>query len=119
LLGLALRAARRRRRVIGALAVVGAVTAVDVLIGRRFACATQMATRTITIARSPDEVRRFWASFDPGAQDTATFRPAPGGRGTEVTLKVTRDSTITDNDLRRFKQLMETGEVVRSEDIWR
>ncbi len=61
------------------------------------------------------------------------FAPAPGGRGTEVTLEVEYeppgramgaavarlfgeepDQQIKD-DLRRFKQVMETGEVVRSD----
>jgi uncharacterized membrane protein len=61
------------------------------------------------------------------------FRPAPGGRGTEIRVRLTYDppagklgastaklfgeapdQQISD-DLRRFKQVLETGEVVRSE----
>ncbi len=61
------------------------------------------------------------------------FRPAPGGRGTEIRVRLTYnppagkfgaavaklfgeapDQQIRD-DLRRFKQVLETGEVVRSE----
>jgi hypothetical protein len=59
--------------------------------------------------------------------------PAPGGRGTEVRVTLRYDmpagalgraaakyfgddpSQALDDDLRRFKQVMETGEVVRSE----
>jgi uncharacterized membrane protein len=61
------------------------------------------------------------------------FEPAPGGRGTEVHVTLTYDmpggklgGTVSrlygedprqqlDDDLRRFKQVAETGEVVRSE----
>ena len=61
-----------------------------------------------------------------------TFQPAPGGRGTEVRVRLTYEpplgaagnavarllgeeprQQVTD-DLRRFKQVLETGEVVRS-----
>jgi uncharacterized membrane protein len=61
-----------------------------------------------------------------------TFEPAPGGRGTEVRVRLTYEpplgaagnavarllgeeprQQVTD-DLRRFKQVLETGEVVRS-----
>src|SRR3954449_9174888 len=61
------------------------------------------------------------------------FEPAPGGAGTEVHVTLTYDapggdlgkmlakyfgeepSQHLDDDLRRFKQVMETGEVVRSD----
>jgi uncharacterized membrane protein len=64
---------------------------------------------------------------------TVRFRPAPGGRGTEVHLEVRYDppagalgatiarllgrepSQQVDGDLRRFKQVLETGEVVHSD----
>ena len=64
---------------------------------------------------------------------TVRFAPAPGGRGTEVQLEVSYDppagalgatiakllgqepSQQVDGDLRRFKQVMETGEVVHSD----
>jgi uncharacterized membrane protein len=80
--------------------------------------------------------RLSWRSM-PGADvdnsGTVTFGPAPGGRGTEVRVELSYDppggklgnavarllgeeprQQVTD-DLRRFKQIMETGEVVRSE----
>jgi uncharacterized membrane protein len=61
------------------------------------------------------------------------FRPAPGGRGTEIRVWLTYDPPAgklgtwvaklfgeapdqqVSDDLRRFKQVLETGEVVRSE----
>jgi uncharacterized membrane protein len=61
------------------------------------------------------------------------FRPAPGGRGTEIRVRLTYDPPAgklgvavaklfgeaphqqVRDDLRRFKQILETGEVVRSE----
>ena len=64
---------------------------------------------------------------------TVRFAPAPGGRGTEVRVELrydlpggkaaalvaklfgeNPDQQVRD-DLRRFKQVLETGEVVRSE----
>ena len=79
--------------------------------------------------------RLSWRSM-PGADvdnaGTVAFGPAPGGRGTEVRVEISYDppagklgnavarllgeeprQQVTD-DLRRFKQIMETGEVVRS-----
>jgi uncharacterized membrane protein len=64
---------------------------------------------------------------------TVRFRPAPGGRGTEVMVEFRyappggpvgaalarlfgeEPATQTRDDLRRFKQVIETGEVLRSE----
>jgi uncharacterized membrane protein len=80
--------------------------------------------------------RLSWRSMpgaDVGNAGTVTFTPAPGDRGTEVRVELSYDppagklgnavarllgeeprQQVTD-DLRRFKQIMETGEVVRSE----
>lgn len=80
--------------------------------------------------------RITWASVEGSDVDTSgevLFVPAPGGRGTEVHVTLRFDmpggplgralatyfgddpSQALDDDLRRFKQVMETGEVVRSE----
>lgn len=75
---------------------------------------------------------RSTAGADVDNAGTVTFGPAPGGRGTEVRVELSYDppagklgnavarllgedphQQVTD-DLRRFKQIMETGEVVRS-----
>ena len=76
--------------------------------------------RSITIAKPLEEVSAAWRERE---GDTVRFVPAPGDRGTEV--HVERRSTATlfgpkagaelHDDLRRFKQVLETGEVVRSE----
>ena len=80
--------------------------------------------------------RLAWRSLpgaDVGNAGTVAFAGAPGGRGTEVRVELSYDppggklgnavarllgeeprQQVTD-DLRRFKQIMETGEVVRSE----
>jgi hypothetical protein len=95
----------------------------------------------ITVGASLDEVRSAflafeWSAFDPAALHDAgelRFAPAPGDRGTEVhldydpsvpggsvgalALKLTGqapDQKIND-ELRRFKALVETGVEVRSE----
>ncbi|WP_298455904.1 SRPBCC family protein [uncultured Cellulomonas sp.] len=86
-----------------------------------------------------DEVtaeRIAWRSVEGADIDNAgevIFAPAPGGRGTEVRVTLRYDapagplgkavakyfgeepSQQLDDDLRRFKQVMETGEVVRSD----
>jgi uncharacterized membrane protein len=50
---------------------------------------------------------------------TVRFTPAPGGRGTEVRVELRLfgedPGQQVESDLRRFKQVMETGEVVRSD----
>ncbi len=80
--------------------------------------------------------RIAWRSVDGADIDNSgevRFRPAPGGRGTEVHLRLRYGQPAgrmgaalaryfgedphqqLDDDLRRFKQVAETGEVVRSE----
>jgi len=77
-----------------------------------------------------------WRSLRDADVDNAgsvRFRPAPGGRGTEVTVELNYEPPAgrlgiaiakllgeepkqqLEDDLRRFKQIMETGEVVVSE----
>jgi uncharacterized membrane protein len=87
------------------------------------------------IEERPDELIA-WRSL-PGSEvensGTVRFRRAPGGRGTEIMLTVHYappggvigaklaqlfsevPRTQMKNDLRRFKQVLETGEVVRSD----
>jgi uncharacterized membrane protein len=92
-------------------------------------------TAAITIRRSQEEIVRAWDSGDsaPFGDAEVTYAPAPGERGTEV--RVTIDQTVRggklggviaaavgsdpkrklEDALRRFKQLLETGQVVRSD----
>lgn len=90
----------------------------------------------ITINRPPEEVAaRITEAEPPVTDDTAeiTFRPAPGGRGTEVRVALGKSvpggalgekvaavigvdpQRQLDDALRRFKQVLETGEVLRSD----
>jgi uncharacterized membrane protein len=85
---------------------------------------------TITVFRSRGEVERLWQSSDDRPDGTVSFTEAPGDRGTEIHVElsdggklsgVTKKLTGSDprakamDQLRRFKQLAETGEITRSE----
>src|SRR5215211_1911757 len=83
----------------------------------------------ITVNRPRDEVQSLWGDPDWARQADARvdFRDAPGDRGTEVHVELghtglagrltgTARAKATD-ELRRFKQRVETGEVPRSESI--
>ena len=99
-----------------------------------------MDSRTaITVNRPVDEIRRMWddESFRPkhvteiGAG--VTFREAPGERGTEIHVDLSSGTSRgklgsaverlrgsaplakAKDDLRHFKQLVETGEIARSD----
>jgi uncharacterized membrane protein len=96
---------------------------------------------TITLLRPPDEVRRLWqdSELHPGYLDEidadVTFVPAPGDRGTEIHVSIEHDppagkvGEVIDkvrgaaprakamDELRRFKQLVETGVIVRSDGV--
>ena len=93
-----------------------------------------MREAEITAAREHDMCA--WRSRD-GLSGTATFQRAPGARGTEIYVRLDRpakavaqsvtrllgmapDQLVRD-DLRKFKQLVETGEVVLSDgpSLWR
>ena len=99
-----------------------------------------MASRAaITVHRAPDEVRRLWGSSEyrptyvDGLDAAVTFTPAPGDRGTEIhvdlehgapggklgeaILKLTGKEPLAKvkDDLRRFKQHVETGVIPRSD----
>ena len=99
-----------------------------------------MSSRTaITIYRPRDEVERLWRSAEhrPAYVDDAgaavTFKDAPGDRGTEIHVDLegstpggklgeviqklvgTAPLAKVKDDLRHFKQRVETGEVPRSD----
>jgi hypothetical protein len=70
----------------------------------------------ITVNRPREEVERLWQ----GAP--ATFKTAPGDRGTEIYVEVQEgklrgrgERAKAMDALRHFKQRIETGEVARSE----
>jgi uncharacterized membrane protein len=93
----------------------------------------------ITVNRPREEVRRMWESseyrpeFIGSTNAAVTFKDAPGDRGTEIHVdlaRATRGAKLGEaisklfraaplakvkDDLRRFKQLVETGEIARSD----
>ncbi|HEV7918940.1 MAG TPA: hypothetical protein VGO97_05115 [Solirubrobacterales bacterium] len=93
----------------------------------------------ITIFRSREEVQRLWTSpgFRPeyieGADAAVSFAVAPGDRGTEIHVDLEYEApggklgeivqkffgseplAKVKDDLRRFKQHVETGEIPRSD----
>lgn len=135
----------RRARTVFAIANVAAVTVPDVLealaLSRKQVEPQQgmLVRKAVTINRPREVVEHAWATaselrekvLDAHAQ--VSFADAPGGRGTELRaefleappagdlgaaiLKLAGNDLATElaDDLRRFKQLVETGEVVRSD----
>ena len=94
------------------------------------------ASSAITINRSEQEIVSQLAQADPplsGDDVQIAYAPAPGNRGTEVRVRLdqqapggivgqkiaalagTDPQRQLDGALRRFKQLVETGEVLRSD----
>ena len=75
-----------------------------------------MPKAAITIRSPIDEVRSRWSEHFEG-DEGVSFTEAPRDQGTEVRVPVEPgDSELeTKIRLRRFKQVLETGEVVRSE----
>jgi uncharacterized membrane protein len=93
----------------------------------------------ITVNRPPEEVRRMWESSEhrpeyiESSDAAVTFKDAPGDRGTEIHVDLARATpggklgeaikklfgaaplAKVKDDLRHFKQLVETGEIARSD----
>jgi hypothetical protein len=135
----------RRGRTAFAMANVLAVTVPDVLESKHLAekdgppRGAKPIRKAVTIKKSPADVERAWLQEDElqelvrEAHGAVRFVPAPGDRGTEVivefeldppagdlgvaALKLTgRDpATQLSDELRRFKQRLEAGEVIRSD----
>jgi hypothetical protein len=79
----------------------------SLLLARRSRSEPERRVQSATVRRSPDEVAQFWrANF--GSSARVRFQVAPGGRGTEIHLEA------DEPDLRQVKQMLETGEVIRS-----
>jgi hypothetical protein len=83
-----------------------------------------MSKATITVMRPREELERLWREHEPF--EGASFKDAPGDRGTEIQVDVESGGVLkklTGDDprakamdaLRRFKALVETGEVPRSD----
>jgi hypothetical protein len=82
----------------------------------------------ITVFRPREEVQRRWQEQD--SDLSPNFVDAPGDRGTEIHVELEEPGKIAEvagkltgkdeqaqamDQLRRFKQLVETGEITRSE----
>ena len=76
--------------------------------------------QAITVNAPLETVEEAWVEWCAsghaklGNQYAVRFEPAPGARGTEVHLSGGRSGTTRD-ELRRFKQRLETGEVLKSD----
>jgi uncharacterized membrane protein len=99
----------------------------------------RLIRKAVTINRSREEVERAWAEADELRREveeagaSVRFAEAPGGRGTELIVEFVYDPPLGDlgaaaekltgrdlatrlaDGLRRFKQRVETGRVVRSD----
>ena len=97
------------------------------------------AKAAITVQGSREEVQRLWESSEyrpeyiSEADAAVTFKDAPGDRGTEIYVDLDRSTPAgrlgevvqklvsteplakVKDDLRRFKQRVETGEIARSD----
>src|SRR4051794_19431839 len=69
----------------------------------------------ITIRATEQEIRPKLQEFEIEEHGKAVFQKAPGDRGTEVIIQTTKKSDQIKADLRKVKQLIEVGEIVRSE----
>jgi uncharacterized membrane protein len=84
----------------------------------------------ITVNRSAEEVQRLWHEQQPRfiaeAGANVEFKPAPGDRGTEIHVELAEGGPLekligtsrlakVKEELRHFKQLVETGEIARSD----
>jgi uncharacterized membrane protein len=145
LLGMTAADSRHRGRTMVALASVAAVTVADVSASRHLAAkqgqprSGMLVRKTVTIARPSEEVERAWNDAADLRQKVneagalVSFEQAPGGRGTELAVELVYAPPAGDlgaaaqklmgkdlptqlaDDLRRFKQQIETGEVIRSD----
>jgi hypothetical protein len=85
-----------------------------------------MSRAAITVLRPPEEVERLWRESAFRVEAETTFQPAPGDRGTEIHVTVGSGGPLqkifgsdplpkVKDQLRRFKQTVETGEISRSD----
>ena len=123
----------QKRLAIATLAALG-VTAVDVLAAQSMSRTDETfdglgsvtEEQAITIKSPLEMVETAWTRWSTSGLSTLKknyalrFEPAPGARGTEVRLAGGSKGTIRE-ELRRFKQYVETGEIPVSDGpgLWR
>jgi hypothetical protein len=122
--GLSSRRARRDRLwmsigAVAGLALLEGLTAYNLRAEGPAAADETKSSRSVTIRRERSEVEGAWAAFVNSEKILATsirFEAAPGDRGTEVHATHAKGQGMAlESQLRRFKQRMETGEVVHSD----
>ena len=140
--GLLVRALGNRRsdqgRLRGALGAVAGIALIDTVVSARYQSAwpkeptqgeplPQRETHeeemeahvdghpAITILASEAQIRPRLQEFEIEEHGKVVFRKAPGDRGTEVIVETTKKTDQVKADLRKVKQLIEVGEIVRSE----
>jgi hypothetical protein len=69
----------------------------------------------ITILATEAEIHPRLQELEIASYGDIVFRPAPGDRGTEVVVKTKKKTAKVKAELRRVKQLVEVGEIVRSD----
>jgi hypothetical protein len=69
----------------------------------------------ITILAGEAEIRPRLQEREIASFGDVTFRQAPGGRGTEVIVQSDKNTEKVKAELRKVKQLIEVGEIVRSD----
>ncbi|RPI56564.1 MAG: hypothetical protein EHM55_04930 [Acidobacteria bacterium] len=132
-LGQAARNDTNRTRLSLATAAVLGVTALDVLAARSaqtpldefgFSVADEQA---VTVKAPLETVEAAWVLWCSSSHTklknnyAVRFEPAPGARGTEVHLAGGGSKGAIREELRRFKQVLETGEILMSDGpgLWR
>jgi len=152
MLGVAMgKSSESRGKTLGATLAVLGVTGLDLLAAKQLTHKRQEMEiddvdigaktlfRIITVKAHPSNVENDWNEWvwsqggDESREATVTFKPAPGGRGTEiraelsytpkagklgeVAQKLTHKSPgqMLGQDLKHFKMMIETGEVVKSD----
>lgn len=69
----------------------------------------------VTILATEAEIRPRLKEFEIEALGNVVFRKAPGDRGTEVIVETPNNGDKVKANLRKVKQVIETGEIVRSD----
>jgi uncharacterized membrane protein len=114
-----------QRWILMALGIAGGAVAAQYLMRarrERRAETSPPVSKAFTINRAPDEVAQLWNEMDPLGDivEHVRFDLAPGDRGTEVRVQFLprwfgrRSPARVQEQLRQFKQLVETGEIARS-----
>jgi hypothetical protein len=125
--------ADRARLTLATIAVAG-VAALDAFAARRIARSAESSAvldlsdeQAVTIKAPLETVEAAWVEWcateraNLGGNYAIRFEPAPGARGTEVRLAGGGSKGTIREELRRFKQFLEAGEVAASDGpgLWR